>query len=209
MKIIRVKTPLSEKEVRKLKVGDIVHLDGRIYTMHDAPHVRATVYFDKKKKLPVDLKNQVICHFTAAYRKIRGKYKFYSWGSTTSARMNDFTPREIYLMGYRGIIGKGGMDKETLKAMKKYGCVYFNIIAGCASLYTKKIVEVTNVYWEDLRSQAIFEVEVRDFGPMLVTMDAHGKNAFEEVYGRMRTRLPQIRERLIKTDIADNLWRKM
>jgi len=102
-------------------------------------------------------------------------------GPTTSTRMNPYQP-ELIDNGVKAVIGKGGMDKKTLDALKRNRAVFLTAVGGCAALYVKAVIKVKNVYWIDLGvPEAIWELEVKNFGPLFVTMDSHGGNLYEQV----------------------------
>jgi len=179
---VRLKTPLRDDEIKSLEIGDVVYLSGTIYTARDQAHRRII-----EQGAPVDLKGAVIFH-AGPIIKISDKglksYKdadIVAIGPTTSTRMNPYEV-EIINMGTSVIIGKGGMDKEISDALVKNKAVYLAAVGGCAALYVKSIISVKNVYWMDLGiPEAIWELEVHDFGPLIVAMDAHGGNLYEEV----------------------------
>jgi len=177
---IQLTTPLTEEVARKLRVGDVVYLSGKIYTFRDAQHIRAHQYVLEGKPLPVDLTDQVIYHAAPAYRIVNGKYELFTAGPTTSARNNKYEAEAIRNFHFRGIIGKGGMDDVTIEAMKDWGCVYFTV-PSTSALLLDAVGEVEEVYWEDLKSEAIFGLKVVKFGPLLVTMDATGYSVHKKV----------------------------
>jgi fumarate hydratase subunit beta len=102
-------------------------------------------------------------------------------GPTTSTRMNPFQPQVIE-MGVKAIIGKGGMDENTAHALQKNNAIYLAAVGGCAALYAKSIKIIRNVYWLDLGvPEAIWKLEVENFGPLVVAMDSNGSNLYEEI----------------------------
>ncbi|MCJ7517598.1 MAG: fumarate hydratase C-terminal domain-containing protein, partial [Methanomassiliicoccales archaeon] len=112
-----MRTPLSEKEVRSLKAGQVVHLDGLVYTGRDEVHVRALEKHDKGEGLPVDLRGAALYHCGPIVKDDDGGWTLVAAGPTTSARMNALEPRFIEAFGIRAIIGKGGMSQPTIDAM--------------------------------------------------------------------------------------------
>jgi L(+)-tartrate dehydratase beta subunit len=117
-------------------------------------------------------------------------------GTTTSTRMDRFTPPLIEKYGVRAIIGKGGLYQDSLDAMQKFGAVYLAITGGSAALETKSIEEVEAVYWEHLHPEALYQFRVKNFGPLTVAMDSHGRHLYEEVKAEAVKRLPEIYKRL-------------
>ncbi len=173
---IRLKTPLSDADVEKLKTGDKVLLNGVIYTGRDAAHKRLFDLLQEKKPLPIDLKGQVIYYVGPAPAKpgqVIG-----SAGPTTSGRMDASSPR-LMEMGLKGMIGKGMRKKEVVEAMKKYKAVYFAATGGAGALLAKAIKKAQVVAYEDLGPEAINRLEVEDF-PVIVVNDVRGNDLYEE-----------------------------
>ena len=173
---VRLNTPLQAEEVAKLAIGDTVYISGTIYTARDSAHKRMV-----EEGSPVNLDGAVIFHAGPIIQKEDNDYQMVAIGPTTSTRMNPYEP-EILDKGVRAVIGKGGMDDETQSALKRNGAVFLAAVGGCAALYVKSIMKVKNVNWIDLGvPEAVWELEVRDFGPLFVTMDSHGGNLYEQV----------------------------
>ena len=177
---VKLKTPLSKEDTKQLKVGDIVYISGTIYTARDRAHQRIL-----KEGAPVNLEGAVIFHAGPIIKTIESNedvdYKIVAVGPTTSTRMNPYQPGVLKL-GINAIIGKGGMDSETADALAENGAVYLAAVGGCAALYVKSIDRVKGVNWIDLGiPEAIWELEVKDFGPLIVAMDSNGNNLYEEV----------------------------
>jgi len=173
---IRLKTPLSDADVEKLKAGDKVLLNGVIYTGRDAAHKRLFDLLQEKKPLPIDLKGQVIYYVGPAPAKpgqVIG-----SAGPTTSGRMDAYSPK-LMEMGLKGMIGKGMRKKEVVEAMKKHKAVYFAATGGAGALLAKAIKKAQVVAYEDLGPEAINRLEVEDF-PVIVVNDTQGNDLYEE-----------------------------
>ncbi|MBU7043373.1 MAG: fumarate hydratase C-terminal domain-containing protein [Theionarchaea archaeon] len=174
--------PLSEDEIRNLKLGEIVYLTGEFYTARDEAHMTALEYVEEGKTLPVDFKDKAVFHCGPIMRKKNGEWELVAAGPTTSTRMNTLEPQFIEKFGPRAIIGKGGMGKETSKAFEKYGCVYLAITGGAAVLAAKGIKKVKGVEWFELgMPEALWILDGENFGPLIVAMDTHGNNLFENV----------------------------
>ncbi len=172
---IPLNTPLSKEQALKLKAGDTVLLSGVIYTARDAAHARLVELLDKGEKLPIDIKDALIYYVGPTPEKpgqVIG-----SAGPTTSYRMDAYAPRLLDL-GLRGMIGKGKRSAEVIASMKKNGSVYFGAIGGAAALIAKRIVGCEIVCYEDLGSEAIRKLTVKDF-PATVIIDAEGNNLYE------------------------------
>ena len=173
---IRLKTPLSDADVDKLKAGDKVLLSGVIYTGRDAAHKRLYDLLMAGKPLPIDVKGQVIYYVGPAPAKpgqVIG-----SAGPTTSGRMDAFSPKLIE-MGLKGMIGKGMRKKEVVEAMKKYKAVYFAATGGAGALLAKAVKKAQVVAYEDLGPEAINRLEVENF-PVIVVNDTKGNDLYQE-----------------------------
>jgi len=172
---MELKVPLSEKDVLKLKTGDVVHLSGIIYTARDLAH-RKLLELAKQDELPFNLEGTVIYHCGPVVRKDE-RFEIVSAGPTTSARMNRYLD-EILSLGVKGIIGKGGMNHEPFKRHK---AVYFAFTGGAGSLAAKSIKKVRDVYWLDELGipEAVWVLEVERF-PLLVAIDAYGNSIYKK-----------------------------
>ena len=180
----KITTPIKNKEIDKLKIGDVVLLTGIVYTARDQAHKRLVDTISKGKKLPIDLKDAIIyyCGPTKAPQSLtcsgrQGKI-IGSCGPTTSSRMDTFTPI-LLKRGLKGMIGKGKRSKEVIQAIKKYGAVYFLTYAGCGALLSKYIRSAKPVAYKDLGPEAIYRLEVKDF-PLIVGIDARGNDIYEK-----------------------------
>jgi len=180
---IQLTPPLSEDDAKKLRVGDTVYLDGIIYGIRDATQRRM---FDEGVEPPEDLAGHICLHTAPNAKKVGDKYEKISIGTTTSTRMERYTPLLIERHGVRGIIGKGGLLEGSLRAMQEFGAVYLAIVGGAAALETTQIEEIEAVYWEDLFPECLWRFRVKDFGPLIVAMDSHGANLYQEVEDRAR-----------------------
>jgi len=173
---IKLTTPLSEKDLEKLKIGDKVLLNGIIYTGRDAAHKRLFDLIQQGKELPIDIKGQII-YFVGPSPAKPGQ-AIGSAGPTTSYRMDAFSPKLIEL-GLKGMIGKGNRSQEVVEAMKKYKAVYFGATGGAGALIAKSIKKAEVVAYEDLGPEAIRKLEVEDF-PVVVINDTKGNDLYVE-----------------------------
>jgi fumarate hydratase subunit beta len=182
MATYKLKTPISEEEIRKLKANDALYITGTVVTARDQTHKRALQYAEKGKPLPVNLEGLALFHCGPLITKQNDKWIAVAAGPTTSARMETFEPAFIKNFKPRVIIGKGGMGEKTANAMAKYGAVYAAFTGGAAVLAAKAIKRVKSVEWLDLgMSEAMWVLEVDKFGPLLVAIDSWGNNLFREV----------------------------
>jgi L(+)-tartrate dehydratase beta subunit len=176
---IKLQTPLTEAVVRDLKLEDTVYIDGHIFGIRDATQIRI---FDEKVSPPTDLTGAVCIHTAPGVRKLpNGKYEKICIGTTTSTRMNRFYPGLIRDYGVRAMIGKAGFLQDTVEAMEKFGGVYLAIVGGAAALETEQIEEIEEVWWEDLMPECLWKFRVKNFGPLIVAIDAHGNSLYRDV----------------------------
>jgi fumarate hydratase, class I len=187
---VRLQTPLSEADVRKLKAGDIVLLSGTVFTGRDEVHK----YLHKGGDLPV-LQGGVIYHCGPVVLEENGTYRVMAAGPTTSIREEPYQAGVIERFGVRAVIGKGGMGLRTLQACKDHGCVYLHGIGGAAQIYARCVESVGNVYLKQFGSpEAVWELRVKDF-PAVVTMDAHGRSLHQEVADESKAHLQEVMAR--------------
>ncbi|MFH2035838.1 MAG: Fe-S-containing hydro-lyase [Candidatus Zixiibacteriota bacterium] len=172
----KISTPLTDKMVEDLKVGDTVLISGTIYTARDAAHKKLVDLLDQGKKLPFDIKGQII-YFVGPTPAKPGK-PIGSAGPTSSYRMNAYSPRLIEV-GQKGMIGKSEMGKEVTDAMKKFKAVYLGAVGGAGALIAKSITAAEIVAYEELGAEAIRKLTVKDF-PAVVALDCHGGNLYQE-----------------------------
>jgi len=168
--MIKVTTPLSLEVIENLKTGDRVSITGYIYTARDAAHERMFESIKKGEELPVCLKGNIIYYMGPAPNKpgqIIG-----SCGPTTSGRMDKYTPA-LLDMGLSGMIGKGERNEEVKKSIVKNKCVYFAAVGGLGALISKCVKECEIVAYEDLGTEAIRKLYVKDF-PVTVAIDKDG-----------------------------------
>jgi tartrate/fumarate subfamily iron-sulfur-dependent hydro-lyase beta chain len=184
-KVQRIKTiklPLMEDEVLKLKVGDMVLINGQIVTGRDSLH---KFLFDEKpslKKIPFNFEGTILYHCGPIIKKTAKGFELIAGGPTTSMRVEMYEHQIISEYGLRGVMGKGGMGKQTLNALKKNGCVYLHTIGGAAVYLAARVKRVVGVWKleEFGMAEAMWVFDVEDF-PAIVTMDAHGRSLHEEI----------------------------
>jgi fumarate hydratase subunit beta len=197
MAVFRFKTPVSEEDVRKLKIGDIIYVTGTLVTARDEAHKRALEYYEKGEKLPIDFEGVALYHCGPIIKKINDEWITVAAGPTTSTRMELFEAEFIEKFKVRIIIGKGGMGKKTAEACKKYGAVYCAFTGGAAVLAAEAIKKVKSVEWLDLgMPEALWVFEVENFGPLTVAIDTYGNNLYHEVMSKVEANKKEIYERL-------------
>ncbi len=173
---IRLRTPLSDADMERLKTGDRVLINGVIYTGRDAAHKRLFDLLKESKNLPFDVKGQIIYYVGPTPAK-PGQV-FGSAGPTTSYRMDAYSPSLIE-RGLKGMIGKGMRSDAVKEAMKKYKAVYFAATGGAGALLAKRIKKAEIVAYEDLGPEAIRKLEVEDL-PVIVVNDIYGNDLYIE-----------------------------
>jgi fumarate hydratase class I len=168
--------PITEEQVRALKVGDIVLITGEMYTGRDAVHAHLM-----KNPPPVDLNGAVLYHCGPVMLKEGEKWTVKAAGPTTSIREEPYQADVIGRYGVKAVIGKGGMGPKTLAALKEHGAVYLNGIGGAAQYYARTIKEVLDVNLIEFGvPEAMWHLRVQNF-PAIVTMDAHGNSLHADV----------------------------
>ena len=166
-----LQSPLTEEQVRSLKVGDVVLISGEIYTGRDAVHAHLM-----KNPPPVDLHGAVLYHCGPVMLKEGGNWKVKAAGPTTSIREEPYQADVLRNYGVRAVIGKGGMGAKTLAALKECGAVYLNGIGGAAQYYARTVEQVLGVHLIDFGiPEAMWHLKVNNF-VAIVTMDAHGNS---------------------------------
>ena len=169
-------TPVSEEEIRSLKVGDNVVINGTVFTGRDSVHK----YLYEGGKLDA-IKGGIIYHCGPVILKEGDEYKTKAAGPTTSIREEPYQGHVMNKFGIKAVIGKGGMGAKTLEACQKYGGVYLHAIGGAAQIYAKCVKKIPNVYLEQFGSpEAVWEFQVEGF-PAVVTMDSHGNSLHKDL----------------------------
>lgn len=170
-----VKVPLSDEDARSLKAGDYVYVTGTIYTARDAAHKRMQEALDRGEKLPMEMRNNVIYYMGPS--PAREGRPIGSAGPTTASRMDKYAPALLDL-GLKGMIGKGKRSQAVKDAIVRNGAVYFAAVGGAGALLSKSIQSSEVIAYDDLGTEAIRKLEVKDF-PVIVVIDAEGNNLYE------------------------------
>lgn len=180
--------PLSEADVRSLRAGDIVMLNGPVFTGRDAVHK----FIFKGGDVPV-LQDAVIYHCGPVVLEENGNYRVVAAGPTTSIREEPYQAAVIEKYRIKAVIGKGGMGPKTLEACERFGCVYLHAIGGAAQIYAQCVEKVPRVFLKDEfgSPEAVWEMHVKNF-PAVVTMDSHGRSLHAEVSDLSRQRLQEV-----------------
>ena len=171
--------PLSPRDVKKLRVGELVKINGQIVTARDRAYVRALELLRAGKRLPLDLRGAVIYHCGPIVRKTPRSWQILSAGPTTSARLDRMQAEFARRTGVRALIGKGGIGEEVAAELARLSCVYLAFTGGAAVLAAQAIEKVEKVLWQDLgAAEALWVLQVRDFGPLVVAIDTKGNNLY-------------------------------
>lgn len=189
-KVIKLKAPITEEQIRQLKVGDVVQIDGRIYTGRDALHK-----YLMDNDAPVDLNGQIIYHCGPVMLKDEnGNWQVKAAGPTTSIREEPYQGDIMKKFGVRAVIGKGGMGEKTLAALKEHGGVYLNAIGGAAQYYADCIKSVDGVNFLEFGiPEAMWHLTVEGF-TAVVTMDSHGNSLHKDVDKTSFEKLQEMKE---------------
>lgn len=167
--------PINKEELAKLQAGDYVYITGTIYTARDAAHKRMQETLDKGEKLPIELKDNLIYYMGPS--PAREGRPIGSAGPTTASRMDKYAP-QLMDLGLAGMIGKGKRSHAVADAIVRNGAVYFAAVGGAGALLSKSILKSEVVAYDDLGTEAIRKLEVKDF-PVIVVMDKDGINLYE------------------------------
>lgn len=187
-----LKLPVSEDEIRKLKMGDFVELTGRMITGRDAAH--KWLMEEIREDVVPFMKDTVIYHCGPVVGENEdGSYDFLAAGPTTSIREEPYQADVIGRYGLRGVIGKGGMGAKTLAGLAEHGAVYLHAIGGAAQVLARAIPKVERVFMLDEFGvpEALWVIEVDHF-PVVVSMDSHGNSLHDEVEGKSLAKLKEL-----------------
>ena len=183
--------PVTEEQVRTLRVNDTVTLNGTLYGIRDGTQIHM---FDRGRKTRFDLKGHAVIHTAPNVRKVAKSkqhpagYAPVCVGTTTSARMERFTHPLMREYGARILIGKGGLGDGSLTAFKELGGAYLAVIGGAAALETTWVEAIEDVDLDDLNPESLWKFRVKGFGPLLVAMDADGGSLYTEVNAQARAK---------------------
>ena len=183
-------TPVSEADIRKLKVNDTVTLQHTLFGIRDATQIHL---FDRGRTTKFDLQGHAVIHTAPNVRKVPistefpAGYQAICIGTTTSDRMERFTEPLMSQYGVRMIVGKGGLRESSAAAFKKLGGVYLAIIGGTAALETTWIDQIEDVDLDDLNPESLWKFKINQFGPLLVAMDSHGGSIYQDVKADVAT----------------------
>lgn len=172
-------TPISTEDIKSLHIGDIIYLTGSLTTCRDVAHRRVV---EEGRSIPVDVRDAAILHAGPIIRTLQdGKFEMVSVGPTTSMRMEKFEYDFVKATGVRIIVGKGGMHENTQRACKELGAIHCVFPAGNAVVAAVSVEEIVQAQWRDLgMPETLWNCRVKEFGPLIVSIDHEGRNYFEE-----------------------------
>ena len=170
-----IQAPITKEEATTLHAGDYVYITGTIYTARDAAHKRMDETLDQGEKLPVNIENEIIYYMGPS--PAREGRPIGSAGPTTASRMDKYAPTLLDL-GQKAMIGKGKRSKEVIDAIVRNKAVYFAAIGGAGALLSKSITHSEVIAYDDLGTEAIRKLEVKNF-PVVVVIDSKGNNLYE------------------------------
>lgn len=179
MKTYHLTTPISDDDIKDIRIGDIVYLNGSLTTCRDVAHRRLV---EEHRPLPVDVRNKAILHAGPIIKANNdGTYEMVAVGPTTSMRMEKFEEEFVKQTGVKLIVGKGGMGPGTQRACKKYKALHLVYPAGNAVYAAHKVQKIVDAQWKDLgMPETLWSCEVKDYGPLIVSIDTNGDNLFEK-----------------------------
>lgn len=179
MATYHLSTPLKEEDIRKLDVGDVVYLSGTIFTARDMAHLKIRGLLEQGEPLPKDFTGSAVFHAGPVCLKNEdGSWRLNVIGPTTSIRMEPYADM-VGKLGVKAVLGKGGMAEDTAEACKKYGYVYFQAAPGCAAKLAQGVERIVDVNWFELgMPEAVWHLEAKDFGPLVVGMDTKGRSIY-------------------------------
>lgn len=191
--------PVSEEQVRALRIGDTVTLEETLFGIRDATQIHM---FDRGRRTRFDLRGHAVIHTAPNLRKVERSganhsgYEPVCVGTTTSDRMERFTRPLMEREGVRLIIGKGGLRDGSLAAFRELGGAYLAVVGGAAALETTWIEAVEDVDLDDLNPESLYKFRIRGFGPLLVAMDSHGGSLYAAVNAEAAKRRQAVLEKL-------------
>ncbi|HRE13701.1 MAG TPA: L(+)-tartrate dehydratase subunit beta [Usitatibacteraceae bacterium] len=187
-------TPIRDEDLESLTVGDVVYLTGTLVTCRDVAHRRL---IERGRELPVDLKGGAIFHAGPIVREGANGYEMVSIGPTTSMRMEKFEREFIRQTGVKLIVGKGGMGPETQAGCVENKAVHAIFPGGCAVLAATQVERIVAAEWKDLgMPETLWVSEVREFGPLIISIDTKGRNLIEENKAEFNRKKGPVLERI-------------
>jgi len=198
----RINLPIDEASARELRMGDILYLTGTIFTARDEAHLLMLAAHDAGQPFPFDPSRMALFHCGPVMAKEGSGWRVVAAGPTTSIRMELFEDRFLEAFRTRIVIGKGGMAEKTQAALERIGAVYAHYTGGAGALAARRVERVEGVHWLDELGmpEAAWIFSVKDFGPLLVTMDSVGGNLYGELDEKISENLKSVIARIEEND---------
>ncbi len=189
-----LRTPISDADIEKLVAGDIVHLVGTLFTARDEAHMHLLEHGVEG----FDPRGLALYHCGPVMKQVGGAWQAVAAGPTTSARMDSLEARFLEKFGPKVIVGKGSMGARTRDALVKHKAVFTNFTGGAGALAAKSLPRVRAVHLlEELgMAEAVWVFETDRFGPLIVTMDSHGRSLHDEIDEATHARAEEIKARI-------------
>lgn len=193
MTTYELQLPLSEDDVKKLRIGDVVYLTGHIYTSRDMAHLKYRSLLEEGSPLPKNFQGSAVFHAgPVAMKDADGKWQLQVIGPTTSIRMEPYADM-VGQMGVKAIIGKGGMAEDTQRATKEYGYVYLQAAPGCGAKLAEGITGIQDVHYLEMgMPEALWDLEADRFGPLVVAMDTEGSSIYANLKAKAIERVTML-----------------
>jgi tartrate/fumarate subfamily iron-sulfur-dependent hydro-lyase beta chain len=176
-----LQTPISESDVDKLELGDIVFMTGKLLTIRDLSHRRIAEYLEEQRidEIPFELRDKAAFHCGPIVKTLGdGQWEAVSVGPTSSSRFSPFVTPLLKAMGPRLVVGKGFLTQEAIEGLVAYGAAFLQAVGGCAALYGTKVKKVANQYWPEFGMvDAVWEFDAEGFGPLSVEIDCRGNSS--------------------------------
>ncbi len=187
-------TPIRDEQIEKLRAGDILYIKGILFTARDEAHMHLLEHGVEG----LDPRGLALYHCGPVMRQVKGEWQAVAAGPTTSARMDSLEASFLEKFGPKVIIGKGGMGAKTRDALVKYKAVFTNFTGGAGALAAKSLPRVKAVHLlkELGMAEAVWVFETDRFGPLIVTMDSHGRSLHDEIDEATRARAEEIKARI-------------
>jgi len=193
-----MRLPMTDEEARSLRVGDVLHVSGRLFTARDSAHRLLAECLARGERPPFAPVPDVVYHCGPLAVRDGASWRVLSAGPTSSTRLDPYAPALISPLGLHLLIGKGGMGERTEATLRECGAAYAHSTGGAGALAARAITEVEGVFWlEELgMPEAVWLLRVHRFGPLLVAIDSAGGNLYREVAQQVETQRRAITERI-------------
>lgn len=192
-----ITTPISLDSIRDLRIGDIIYLTGTLVTGRDDVHLRVV---KENMVCPFDFDGMAIMHAGPIIKEGPEENTMIAIGPTSSIRMDEYAGDFIRMTGLKMMVGKGGMGVKTSNACKEFGAIHCMFPGGCAVIAASCVEKITNVYWRELgMPEALWEMKVKEFGPLIVTIDTTGGNLFLENKAYYASRLEECKQPVLES----------